>query len=61
MQSNICVRWTITVDDKKCQKFCLAYKNCPGWKIKPIGLQKVYQASSSDYWHAIQYVAMCYG
>ena len=37
------VPWTIEdVDDQKCQNFCLSCGGCPGWKIEPIGLEKVH-------------------
>ena len=35
------VSWNIVIDDQKCQHFCLSYSQCPGWKIKPIGFEKV--------------------
>ena len=35
------VPWPIAIDDQKCQNFCLLCNSCPGWKIEPIGSEKV--------------------
>ena len=35
------VPWTIPIDDQKSLNFCLSCAGCPGWKIKPIGSEKV--------------------
>ena len=35
------VSWTIAIDDQERQNFCLSCGGCPGWKIEPIGTEKV--------------------
>ena len=41
------VPWTVAIDNQKCQNFCISCGDCPGWKIKPIGLEKVWLCAYS--------------
>ena len=48
------VPWNIAIDKQICQNFYLSYVNCPGWKIKTIGTEKV---SCTNYL-AYRYIAI---
>ena len=56
------VLWTVAIDNQKCQNFRILYEDdCPGWKIKPIGLERVYiHTMNMQYIYVMQFFSASY-